>query len=319
MHKININTLRAMKPLRQFDLNLLIIFEALLTECHVSRAAEKVFLSQSAMSHALNRLREQLDDPLLVRTEHGLQPTPRAEAMLPEVRKALQLVERTLSPAEPFQAESSERRFTIACTDYFEVVVFPLLISHLQQVAPGISIEIEIIAEDTVRHRLENREVDLIVGMDTSHTLPRHLVCEPWIAEQLVCLAGISNNQVKDNLSLQQYIKLPHVVFFDLTGETSSAIDTWLAAQQLHRQSISRTVNYMAGARIVAMTDAIITLPLHMARLYTQMLPVRLVTPPEGIPSTEMTTIHHPLFSNDQALLWLKEQVNQFGEQVIID
>lgn len=83
--------------LRQFDLNLLLIFEALISECHVSRAADKVFLSQSAMSHALNRLREQLGDPILVRTEHGLQPTPRALAMVPKVRNALQLLQQSLS------------------------------------------------------------------------------------------------------------------------------------------------------------------------------------------------------------------------------
>ena len=98
-----------MKPLRQFDLNLLIIFEALISECHVSRAAEKVFLSQSAMSHALNRLRQYLNDPLLVRTENGLQPTPRALEMLPEIRKALQLIERTLEPTELFVASTSQR------------------------------------------------------------------------------------------------------------------------------------------------------------------------------------------------------------------
>ncbi|WP_315979882.1 LysR family transcriptional regulator [Aliamphritea spongicola] len=125
-----------MQALRQFDLNLLIIFEALISECHVSRAAEKVFLSQSAMSHALNRLREYCDDPLLVRTANGLQATPRALEMLPEVRRALQLIDRTLAKPEPFDAERSNRVFTIACTDYFEAVIFPGLFAQLQQTAP---------------------------------------------------------------------------------------------------------------------------------------------------------------------------------------
>ena len=118
-----------MKPLRQFDLNLLLIFEALITESHVSRAAEKVFLSQSAMSHALNRLRDQLDDPLLVRTEGGLKPTPRALSMLPQVRQALQLIEHSLTPPQPFAAATSDRTFSGSLDDvrlWAAAVVVPL-------------------------------------------------------------------------------------------------------------------------------------------------------------------------------------------------
>ncbi|WP_432473158.1 LysR family transcriptional regulator [Amphritea sp. HPY] len=302
-----------MKPLRQFDLNLLIILEALLSECHVSRAADKVFLSQSAMSHALNRLRQQLDDPLLVRTGNGLQPTPRAAAMLPEIRRALQLVERTLSPPESFIPENSKRCFKIACTDYFEAIVLPALVSHLQHTAPAISIEVEMITEASTRQQLESREIDLIVGIDRNLPVPDHLVQQHWITETQICVAGTANNKVGDSINLQQYTKLTHVVFSDLAGETSNAIDQWLANQQLQRKHSARTVNYMAAARIVASTDGIITLPLHMAKLFSEMLPVRLVSPPAGVPEVAMTTIHHPLFSNDPGLLWLLDQVNHFG------
>ena len=304
-----------MKPLRQFDLTLLIIFEALISECHVSRAAEKVFLSQSAMSHALNRLRQYLNDPLLVRTENGLQPTPRALEMLPEIRKALQLIERTLEPSELFIASTSHRTFSIASTDYFESVIFPDLVGHLQVIAPHVRLQIEMISEDASSSKLENRHVDLVVGMDASKKIPSHLIAEHWITEQLVCLAGIANKEVGKNLSIQQYINLPHAVFSDLTGDNSSSIDNWLSTQQLSRQSIVRTVNYMAAARIVAQTSAIITLPSHMAKLFSQMLAVRVVEPPKGMPSIEMTTVHHPLFSNDPGLVWLKEQITLLGSQ----
>jgi DNA-binding transcriptional LysR family regulator len=304
-----------MKPLRQFDLNLLIIFEALISECHVSRAAERVFLSQSAMSHALNRLREHLNDPLLVRTENGLQPTPRALSMLPDVRQALQLIERTLSPADPFLPASSQRHFTIASTDYFESVIFPDLVGHLQSIAPHITLEIEMISEGASASRLESRHVDLVVGMDATHKIPGHLISTHWMNEKLVCLAGVDNDQVKETLSLAHYISLPHAVFSDLAGDTSSIIDHWLQTLQLSRHSIVRTVNYMAAARVVAQTSAIITLPYHMALLFSQMLPVRMVKPPEGIPSLAMTTIHHPLFECDPALQWLKAQVEGVRKQ----
>lgn len=304
-----------MKPLRQFDLNLLIIFEALISERHVSRAAEKVFLSQSAMSHALNRLRQYLDDPLLVRTENGLQPTPRALEMLPEIRKALQLIERTLQPSEQFTASTSQRTFSIASTDYFESVIFPDLVRHLQTIAPHVRLQIEMISEDASSSKLENRQVDLVIGMDASKKIPAHLISEPWITEQLVCLAGVENKEVGKSLSIQQYVGLPHAVFSDLTGDSSSSIDNWLNAQQLSRQSIVRTVNYMAAARIVAQTSAIMTLPSHMARLFSQMLGVRVVVPPKGMPSIQMTMVHHPLFSNDPGIVWLIEQITLLENQ----
>ncbi|MBE9398985.1 LysR family transcriptional regulator [Pontibacterium sp. N1Y112] len=306
-----------MKPLRQFDLNLLIIFEALITESHVSRAAEKVCLSQSAMSHALNRLREQMNDPLLVRTEGGLHPTPRALAMLPEVRKALQLIEQTLNPPPPFSESHSNRRFRIAATDYFETVVFPGWFSQLQQRAPQIKVEIDLIAMETAYSRLEKGTVDLIVGLDASQPLPPRLIVEPWITQQQVCIAGINNKDIADNLSLADYLNQPHVVFFDLESETANPIDSWLSTQNTQRDHISRITNYTAGARITARTNAIMTLPFHMAQLFCEMLPLRIVTPPEGIPEIEMTIVQHPLYAEDPAIQWLKQEVQGYARAMM--
>ncbi|UTW04362.1 LysR family transcriptional regulator [Amphritea atlantica] len=294
-----------MKPLRQFDLNLLLLLEALLTECHVSRAAERMFLSQSAMSHALNRLRQQLDDPLLVRSGNGLKPTPRAIAMLPEIRQAIRMIEHSLSPPAPFDPSRSDRCFTIASTDFFEALTLPVLMQNLQTSAPGIRIQIEVIRKDGNLKQLENREIDLIAGLDTKQPVDPLLISRPWHSEPLACLIAQGNTQIEQQLSLATYCQLNHVVFSDLAGVPSDQIDQWLAEQQLQRTFIARTVNYMAGARIVAATDAIMTLPREMALLFAEMLPVRLISPPAGIPGIEMVTLHHPLYSNDPGLQWL--------------
>lgn len=306
-----------MKPLRQFDLNLLVLFEALVTECHVSRAAEKVFLSQSAMSHALNRLRDQLNDPLLIRTENGLQPTARALEMLPEVREALRQIERSLAPPETFNPGTSNRLFTIACTDYFEAVVFPELACHFRDIAPNIIVEVEMITEDTSQQALEKRSVDLVAGMDTTEDIPSHLITEHWLTEKQVCLLSQEKHPNRKELSLEEYIDLPHIVFSDLAGSNASAIDYWLKERELERHHIARTVNYMAAAKIVAKTDTVITLPYHMARLFSQMFAVNIVQPPKNIPEIEMTLIHHPLFSKDPALVWLREQIKLFGQKTL--
>lgn len=302
--------------LRQFDLNLLLIFEALISECHVSRAADKVFLSQSATSHALNRLRQQLGDPILVRTENGLQPTPRALAMAPKVRNALQLLQQSLTPTHEFDAAHATRTFTIASTDYFEAVIFPELLSHLISFAPNIIIEIEMIVEDASQMRLAKGEVDLVMGMDAMQTIPSHLIQNHWLSESQVCLVASDNFLVKSSLNMKQYLKLSHVVFSDVSQVNANSVDHWLEQQGLSRQHMARTVNYMAAARIVEKTDAVMTLPLHMAQLFQRMLGVRIVKPPKDIPSVDMTMVHHPLFSDDPGLTWLTKHIQTFSQEI---
>jgi len=292
--------------LRHFDLNLLIQFEALISEAHVSRAAEKVFLSQSAMSHALNRLREHLNDPLLVRTTQGLKPTDRALALLPQVRETLLTVERYLTPPEPFDPAKSQRLFRLACTDFFEAVTLPKLLEYLQSVAPGITIEVEMIGEYASMERLERGLVDMVVGMDTRHPIPNGLTLTRWQQQKLVCLAATNHKTVKQTLSMGAYLRLKHVVFSDLTIDSSSTVDEWLLEQGQTRQHIARTMDYIAAASIVARTDAIMTLPEEMAKQFSDMLPVKVVTPPKGIPALEMGIISHPLYEHDPAIRWLK-------------
>lgn len=307
-----------MTSLHKLDLNLLVTFETLLTERHVTRAAERSHLSQSAMSHALNRLREQLDDPIMVRTDQGMQPTPRAIAMLPAVRQALKLVERTIAPAEDFVPAKSKRRFVIASTDYFEMAVLPDLVAYLQQAAPRVSVEMELISSRFSAQRLEDNSVDLLVGLDETEEMPSHLISEPWICEEQVCLVGKSNESVKSELSLEQYVNSPHVLFVDLIGGgESSPIDSWLEHQGLAREFISRNLNYLAAARIVVKTEAIMTLPRQLAILLCQMLPVRLVKPPPGLPALDMTVICHPFFARRPSTQWLKVQVAEFGNRLL--
>ena len=296
-----------MNSLRTFDLNLLLIFEALISECHVSRAAQKVFLSQSAMSHALNRLRDQLDDPLLVRTEKGLQPTQKALAMLPQVRSALELIERTIQPEQDFNPATSDRTFHIACTDYFEAVILPSFVQHIQKVAPEVKVEVQMITEDGSKDPLEQRKADIVIGLDATQTLPSHLISEPWLSEDVVCLCSNSHPTYKNKLTQKEYENASHVVFSDVTSDTSNRIDHWLEKKGKRRQHIARTMNYTAAAKIVTKTDSIMTLPHHMALMFTDMLPVKILQPPKNIPNIEMNMVTHPLFNTDPAIVWLKQ------------
>lgn len=303
-----------MNSLRQFDLNLLVVFEALITECHVTRTAERLCLSQPAVSHALRRLREALDDPLLVKTERGMQPTPRALALLPGVQQALKLVDQTLSPPPAFDPVTSKRRFVIATTDYVEEVFYPTLLAAIKRDAPRVEFEIELITETVLRAGLETRDVDLVIGLEADADIPAGLIRDPWMTEELVCLVAEDHEGVGTRLSLEQFVALPQIGLSHIGAGNPEGVDQWLAQQQLSRRLLSRNLNYMAAARAVALTNAVLTLPRQLAMLFCRMLPVRLVEPPPGMPKLEMTLIRHPLHARDSGILWLKARLEAIAE-----
>lgn len=303
-----------MRSLRHFDLNLLLVFETLMRERHVTRAAEKLYLSQPALSHALKRLRESVDDPLFIRTEKGMQPTPRALALLPAVQQALALLREGLAPPAEFSPANSTRRFTLATTDYFEEVMYPPFLSQLLAYVPGISFSIELITPDVLSEGLEQRHVDMVVGLDSQRTLPSGVIQTPWMDEELVCLAASHNSRVGNALDIAQFAREPHVELADISGLRPSNIDSCLEQHGLTRRVISKNLNYIAAARVVALTEAIMTLPRQMAERFVAMLPVRLVEPPKELPTLKMTLIQHALYANDPDNAWLYEALTGFAK-----
>ena len=132
-----------MSNLRTFDLNLLVAFDVLMRELNVTRAAEQMFITQSAMSHVLHRLRQQLNDPLLVKTPTGMKPTERALVLIEPVRVLLLSMEQLIQPPLEFEASTSQRRFVRAATDYMEFLLIPALSGLIDQIAPNIDIHVK--------------------------------------------------------------------------------------------------------------------------------------------------------------------------------
>lgn len=174
--------------LRNFDLNLLVAFDVLMRECNVSRAAEAMFVSQSAMSHSLNRLRQLTDDPLLVRTSGGMKPTPRALALVEPVRKALQDIEQCIHAPLTFDPKLSHRRFVIAGNDYVEYLVVPPLVNQIQEHAPGIDLNVN--QPDIVlpEEQIENGDIDLVLGFQVILRPPPYLRAETLFLDQMACM-----------------------------------------------------------------------------------------------------------------------------------
>ena len=166
--------------------------DALMTERSVSKAAEKVYLSQSAMSHALNRLRGLLDDPILVKTHKGMLPTAKALTMELPIRESLIKIQQSLYAQDDFKPSVNHATFIIYGPEYFETAYLPALFSDFQHTAPNVKVMAGVLSsidEDL----LASGEVDYFLGIDGIHTVPKRLRCQPWLEDELTCIVSSKN------------------------------------------------------------------------------------------------------------------------------
>ncbi|ELM3753300.1 LysR family transcriptional regulator, partial [Aeromonas dhakensis] len=247
--------------LHQLDLNLLLAFDALMAQGSVTRAAETLFISQPAMSHALNRLRTFFGDPLLVRTPQGMLPTPRAQRLHLGVQQALRLLEQQLSDEEVFEPSQSKRRFVLCTTDYVECVLIPPLIQRLKRLAPGVTIEIRILRDTLPEAELASGEIDLVLGFDEYMQVPGYLGKETWLTEPLAGLvradlpmtapalaeSGDDPTLPAERISLSQLIEMPHV-FHSPLGTSEASLDRYLKTLGFSRTISVNSQSYMSAA-----------------------------------------------------------------------
>ena len=292
------------------DLNLLVIFDALMVERNVTEAAESVNLSQSAMSHALNRLRKLLDDPVLVRTENGMRPTARAKELELPVREILTNIQRHLYAPQPFAPMNSRRTFVIYSTEYFECVFFPRLIARLERAAPDIKLKLGILERNIPEKRLTNGEVNFVIGVEEVSDVPKRIHSQPWAEDSLSCLVRDQNTAVGDQISLAQYSRMNHIYHSTFgTPFAHALLDRWLQANGIQRQVAVTTTGYLSAAMIVAETNYLLTLPTRLAQKLVKTMGLRVVMPPENFPGYKLNLMWHPIYGKDPACVWLRAQL----------
>jgi len=288
-----------------FDLNLLRVLDALLRERNVSRAAERLSLSQPAVSNALSRLRELLDDPLLVRVGRAMQPTPRALSLEAPIRDALQQIEHTLNAGDSFNPTSSRQRFVIAVTDYVELICMPALMAHLANVAPGIQLAIRHLTPSLPAEALDDGEVDLVLGRFVD--VPTRFHIRRWASETLQVVVRREHPWVGEMLDLDSFLRLRHLWVHG--GQTRGMVDQWLEEQGLSRDVVYTTPNYLQAAHIVAQSDLAAVLPTQLARYFAGLLPLRLFDLPFDLGAFQLDIVSVAQRERDAALQWLIEQI----------
>lgn len=289
--------------LRTFDLNLLKAFDALLEECSVSRAATRVHLSQPAMSNALARLRDALDDPVLVRTPQGMEPTPRAIALKGPVRQALLQLETALSAQPEFDPHNAQRTFVIAATDYMEFLVLPRLMRILEREAPGIDIRVRSLQVSAPEEPLDAGEVDLAFGFFAD--VPKRLNRRHLFTESMTCLVRADHPVLYQSWNLQRFVEMSHLFVATRQGSTG-VVDSMLADQGLRRRIALVVPHFLVVPYIIAESDLLVTVNSRIADTYVRELPLRSLPPPLDLPEFPITMLWHPRSDGDPGIAWLR-------------
>ncbi|WP_284620362.1 LysR family transcriptional regulator [Aquabacterium humicola] len=298
--------------LHRIDLNLLRVFDALMQEGHLTRAAERLHMSQPAVSNALARLRAQLDEPLFVRTARGMTPTASAEAMHGPVRAALRLLQDGLSPAPSFDPGRAAQRFHLAMNDYAQCSLLPPLLERIRRLAPKLVLSVEPDAADALPTRLAAGTLDLAI--DYLHFDAPDLRYEPLIEEPLVVIARRGHpaigrdRQGRPAITHARYEAAAHVTIPPRAGR-GSPLEIVLGSSKVRRRIALLVPGYMAIPGVVAQSDLIGTVPRRLAEQFAPGLPLVIVPMPFRMPPVQVSLISHAQHDSSRALGWLKAQI----------
>jgi DNA-binding transcriptional LysR family regulator len=295
---------RAARRLQRLDLNLFRVFEVVERERSLSRAAELLNLSQSAVSHALARLREQLGDPLFVRQGRGVAPTPLARQLTPTVRGALGSLHGALERQRPFEPQRDVERVVLAMHDELEPILLPPLFRRLRARAPGLTVASVRLDRASLRADLAAGRLDLAV--DVAQATDAELVHEALLTADF-CVAAATT---RGRLTAADYLAAEHVSVS--SRRTGLPFEDFLMSRQgLRRQVVLRCQHYQAAGRVVAGSKLLLTLPRPHAELLRTSLKLRLFKLPLPLAAMEVHLYWHRQADEDPANRWLREALRR--------
>lgn len=289
--------------LRSVDLNLLTLFDAIMTEQNLTRAGDKIGISQPSMSNALSRLRALTGDELFVRSGRGVKPTPKAMLLAGPIRTILDMVVNTLSMDSDFDYQASDRSFNLVLGDFGDVVLMPRLLQWLGELNCKVRINLLHRGESDYREEMHFGKIDLLLS--AIPTVDEEIHCEQIFSEPEYSLVRRDHPEIKDSLSLEQFLAQEQVVL-SAPIRQGFMIDQQLRARNLERKHQVTVHSSTEMPHIVAATDMICTMPLSMARQCAEIFNLKMFpTPLEGVDVTGYLMWHKSL-QNDAGHKWLR-------------
>ncbi len=297
--------------LRQADLNLLVVFTTLAEERNVTRAADRLLLSQPAVSRALQRLRETFHDDLLIRTASGYETTPKGERLLQELATTLPRLDRLLSGAE-FDPAAEETAFRIAATDYAAHILGPVICSEVLPRAGKVSFEFVPFGDQTFE-AVDKGRLDLLLNADDGY-LPPRFEKEVIFTEGFACVAA-SESPWARKLTLKQYLAASHVGV-GILGGLQTIPEKRLAAIGAKRHCAFSVPYFSAALRCLPGTSLLATVPARMARLEANNPALKVLSPPDVLGTFSYLMAWHPRMQTDAAHIWLRSVIRESAKSL---
>jgi LysR family transcriptional activator of mexEF-oprN operon len=296
--------------LRTVDLNLLVALEALLAECNVSRAADKLGMTQSTLSHALQRLRVVFGDPLLKRGPRGMEPTERATALRQPLKQALADIHSMLNSKVAFDPVVASRTFRLSMSDAMSVEALPFIIRRLRKQAPNIDLLVTTHSRREAYVRIENDDVDLAIGVFPQ--LPRGVMSRELYKDKLVCVADKKHPSLKNGrMDQSAYLACPHVTVAP-NLDSGIQLDDIFKAIGLHRRVVATVPHYIAVPALIRGTDLIANTRRRLVETLRESsglvvfpIPVKL-----QIPELSFRQIWHRRYEGDFGHKWLRNLIS---------
>jgi len=283
------------------DANLLVALHAFLEERSVTKAAERLSITQSAASHKLKKLREALGDPLLVGTRGDLGLSARAEAIRAPLSDAVRALRGAVREGEPFVAAHASRTFAIATVDYGEFWTLPQVLATLGREAPFVSIRVEAPGRDVVE-RLARGDVDLLVGPKVATSAV--LRCRRVARDPFVVAAREGHPAMRQKLTLERYLAHGHIA---LSAQgPKSPTDAWLEKHGHARHVVLRTPNFVSAPFHAARTDLLLTAPAGLVAAASAFTPLSTRPPPFPLAATELYLHWHERAQRDAGHAWFR-------------
>lgn len=296
-------------PLRGIDLNLLVTLDALLTERHVTRAAQRLSLTQPAVSAQLTRLRELFGDPLFVPQARGVVPTQRALDLVMPLKRMLADLEILVQRGREFKASTSEQTFHLAATGALHFTLCVPLAKVFREQAPHMRLALHQLNTQTAQAKLEQGELDLVLTVPSglSPGWKSHVL----MPEHFVTVLRKDHPAVGQSMTVEQFCALDHLLVSPQAGGFQGLVDEVLKGMGLERKVVMSVQNFMVVPHILEVTDLVATLPSYLSHAFPNTL--RVLPPPIPIAPYEVHAAWHPRSQSDPAHQWVRGRLAEIG------
>ncbi|MFL0810032.1 MAG: LysR family transcriptional regulator [Agarilytica sp.] len=292
--------------LRSIDLNLLTIFDAIHTESSVSKAANRLCMSQSSVSNALARLRTLFNDELFVRSPNGMLPTSKADKLSAPINDILRKIEDTFCIGDEFDCLKLDRKFSLAMSDYSEQIIMPQLMAWLEANAPNVELNVVSLNEQTLARDCMEGKIDIALG--SLSYLENGFYCQNLVKDTFVSVARKNHPVLDEAWGEERFFDLSHVSI-SLRGLKGTAIDSALQSHKTDRRCVLRLPNFYSILKVVSTTNYIGDAPMRLVNMCKNDIDLEVLIPPFHVEKTLINQFWHERVNKSTEHAWFRKVI----------